>query len=98
MRIRVPIYVRIPLKMRKKVRMENGAWAIIEFKYERRGTFCILCGHMGHSYHFCKILFQTSMEDLERGWAHGSKRRRDVPVDPEENDVCGRKERQSREG
>ena len=68
MRIRVLLDVWLPLKTRKKIRMEDGAWAYIEFKYERMGTFCFLCGQMGHFDHFCNILFKTQSEELEKGW------------------------------
>ena len=44
MRIRVLVDVRVPLQRREKKRMENGAWAIIEFKYEKLGTLASFVG------------------------------------------------------
>ena len=56
MRIRVFLDVRVPLKRKRKVRIVNGEWAMISFTYERLGTFCFLCGLLGHSDHFCSKL------------------------------------------
>ena len=40
MHIQVMLDARGPLKRRKRIRMESGAWAIIQFKYERLQAFC----------------------------------------------------------
>lgn len=43
MRIGALLDVRVLLKWKKKMRMANGAWAMISFKYERLGSFYFLC-------------------------------------------------------
>ena len=71
MRIRVLLDVRLPLKRRKKIRMEDGAWAYIEFKYERMGTFCSLCGHMGTPITFVISYSKHNPKSWRGGGVHG---------------------------
>ena len=53
MRIRVRIDVRLLLKKWKKIRTAGRDWSIVNFKYERLGVFCFICGVMGHTDGFC---------------------------------------------
>ena len=94
MLIRVLLDVKEHLKRRKKIRMENGAWAMISFKYERLGTLCFLCGKLGHSDRLCPLQFRARGEVWE--WGLGQK----APVRRARasggSDGYGRKEGRSR--
>ncbi|XP_031106836.1 uncharacterized protein LOC116011413 [Ipomoea triloba] len=52
-RIRVSINVTKPLRKGMRLKVENGDWVMVEFKYERLPTFCFLCGIIGHGEKFC---------------------------------------------
>jgi hypothetical protein len=49
MRIRVLVDVRLPLKRHKKIKKQGDGSKLVQFKYERLGTFCYVCGILGHS-------------------------------------------------
>lgn len=68
MRIRVAVDVRYPLKRCKKIRKPGGEWFLTNFKYERLGSFCFLCGRLGHTEHFCELLFANPECDAKREW------------------------------
>lgn len=68
MRVRVAVDVRYPLKRCKKIRKPGGDWFIAQFKYERLGSFCFVCGRLGHTERFCEILFQSSDDNKKREW------------------------------
>lgn len=53
MRIKLNIDVRNPLKRFKKIKVPRGDWSLVKFQYERLGTFCFLCGILGHTDKFC---------------------------------------------
>jgi hypothetical protein len=57
MRMRVRIDVRLPLKKDTKVMNKEGKWCTVKFKYEKLGTFCLVCGIMGHAENKCEIPF-----------------------------------------
>ncbi|XP_074347434.1 uncharacterized protein LOC141686290 [Apium graveolens] len=48
-RVRVRLDVQRPLKRRMKIKREGGSWNWINFKYERMGNFCFVCGIIGHT-------------------------------------------------
>lgn len=52
--------VRSPLKRRKRIRLATKNRASVSFEYESLGTFCFICGLLGHSDRFCRQLFQSS--------------------------------------
>ncbi|MCI08776.1 DUF4283 domain protein, partial [Trifolium medium] len=47
--VRVLVDVRLPLKRYKKIKKPEGESSIVYFKYERLGTFCYVCGLLGHA-------------------------------------------------
>lgn len=55
MRIRVSLDVQQPLKRFKKVKKQGGEWVVVQFKYERLGSFCFICGILGHSDRECSL-------------------------------------------
>ncbi|MCI44459.1 hypothetical protein A2U01_0065698, partial [Trifolium medium] len=66
MRIRVLIDIRLPLKKSKKIKKPGGEGKTVVFKYERLGTFCYICGMLGHSEFRCPKLFNDP--DAKREW------------------------------
>lgn len=68
MRLKVNVDVRFPLKKEKKVRKLGGEWKVVKFKYEKLGTFCYLCGVLGHTDQFCEKNFQMEVDDGSCGW------------------------------
>lgn len=56
MRIRVLINVRKPLKISKKIKKQSGEAHAVHFKYEILGSFCYLCGKLGHVDYFCELI------------------------------------------
>jgi hypothetical protein len=69
MRIRVLVDVRLPLKRYKKIKKGEGDSKLVHFKYERLGTFCYVCGLLGHSESRCPKLFDMTETDGARGWS-----------------------------
>jgi hypothetical protein len=68
MRIRVLVDIRLPLKRAKKIKKPDGEGRIVNFKYERLGTFCYICGMLGHSEMHCPTLFETQATAANRAW------------------------------
>ncbi|XP_045807554.1 uncharacterized protein LOC123904150 [Trifolium pratense] len=68
MRIRVLIDVRLPLKKSKKIKKPGEESKLIQFKYERLGTFCYVCGLLGHAENKCPKLFDMETTKVVRGW------------------------------
>jgi hypothetical protein len=69
MRIHVLVDVRLPLKRTKKIKKPEGESRIVQFRYERLGTFCYICGLMGHSDSRCPKLFEMGDSDVKREWS-----------------------------
>jgi hypothetical protein len=68
MRIRVLVDIRMPLKKSKKIKKAGGDSVLVHFKYERLGTFCYVCGLLGHSENKCPTLFEKETTTVMRGW------------------------------
>jgi 14-3-3 protein epsilon len=68
MRIRVLIDVRKPLKRQKKIKKQGAESIMVQFKYERLGTFCYVCGILGHSDLKCPKLFDATDAEIRREW------------------------------
>lgn len=48
-----------PLHRRMKIKREGGSWSWINFKYEMLGTFCFVCGIVGHTERDCNIVYEN---------------------------------------
>jgi 14-3-3 protein epsilon len=70
MRIRVRVDVRQPLKKDKKVKSAGGDWCTVNFKYEKLGIFCFVCGIMGHAENKCVVRFSMERDDGIRVWSN----------------------------
>jgi 14-3-3 protein epsilon len=68
MRLKVRIDVTKPLQHCWKVRANEGNYVQIIFKYEKLGTFCYLCGVLGHTDKNCPKRFDMDQDDGVRGW------------------------------
>lgn len=68
MRLRVLLDVRKPLLRSKKIRKEGGLPVIATFKYEKLGSFCYLCGLLGHNDDLCPQLLTLRNDTGVRGW------------------------------
>jgi 14-3-3 protein epsilon len=69
MRIRVKIDVRKPLKKNYRVQNHEGEWCTVNFKYEKLGIFCFVCGIMGHAENKCEVRFSMEQDDGSREWS-----------------------------
>ncbi|KAK6115860.1 hypothetical protein DH2020_008129 [Rehmannia glutinosa] len=54
MRIKVGVDVRLPLKRCKKVKLQGEDWYVVNFMYERLGSFCFVCGMLSYIDLFCE--------------------------------------------
>jgi hypothetical protein len=70
MRLRVKVDVRKPLKKNTKVKNKEGGWCEVQFKYEKLGIFCFVCGIMGHAENKCEIRFAMEHDDGVREWSN----------------------------
>jgi hypothetical protein len=70
MRLRVKVDVRQPLKRNTKVKNKEGGWCEVQFKYEKLGIFCFVCGIMGHAENKCEVRFSMEQDDGVRGWSN----------------------------
>jgi 14-3-3 protein epsilon len=69
MRLRVRVDVRQPLKKDTKVKSIGGEWCTVNFKYEKLGMFCFICGIMGHSENKCEVRYAMENDNGVRGWS-----------------------------
>jgi hypothetical protein len=69
MRVRVKVDVRQPLKKGQRVRDKEGDWCMVNFKYEKLGVFCFVCGIMGHAENKCEVRFAMEIDDGRREWS-----------------------------
>lgn len=67
-RIRVTMDVDKPLKRKMKIKREGNTWSWINFKYERLGTFCFVCGMLGHSDRDCPIVYANPEKVIDRAY------------------------------
>lgn len=67
-RIRVLLDINKPLKRRLKIKREGDNWSWLNFKYERLGTFCFVCGIIGHSERDCNIVYAHPEKMVEKAY------------------------------
>lgn len=67
-RIRVAMNIEKPLKRRMKLKRSESSWNWINFKYERMGSFCFVCGVIGHSERECSIVYANPEKTIERAY------------------------------
>lgn len=72
-RVRVSLNVEKPLKRRMKIKREGDNWSWLNFKYERLGTFCFVCGIIGHSERDCSVVYANPDKVIDK--AYGSRLR-----------------------
>lgn len=65
MRIRVNMDIGKPLKRRMRIK-EGGDWNWLNLKYERLGTFCFVCGMLGHFERDCSVIYANPEKDIPR--------------------------------
>ncbi|GMJ05091.1 hypothetical protein HRI_004178300 [Hibiscus trionum] len=68
MRIRVVMDIRIPLKRKKKLKLQNGRDHYVRFEYERLTLFCFICGLLGHGESFCPLRTVKDPSAITFGW------------------------------
>jgi hypothetical protein len=69
MRLKVRVDIRQPLKKETRVKNQGGAWCTVNFKYEKLGVFCFVCGIIGHSENRCAIRFSMAEDYGSRAWS-----------------------------
>lgn len=68
---RVLLNVEKPLKRRMRIKREGDGWSWLNFKYERLGTFCFVCGILGHSERECSIVYANPDKQVRKLMGHG---------------------------
>lgn len=67
-RIRVSVNIEKPLKRRLRIKREGDSWSWLNFKYERLGTFCFVCGILGHSERDCNVVYANPDKQVEKAY------------------------------
>jgi hypothetical protein len=44
---------------------------VVNFKYEKLGTFCFVYGVLGHTKNKCEVRLSNSNGDVQRRWYNG---------------------------
>lgn len=65
-RVRVTLNIHKPLKRRMKIKREGGNSSWVNFKYERIGNFCFVCGIIRHTERECNIVYENPDKEVER--------------------------------
>ncbi|MCH97451.1 hypothetical protein A2U01_0018446, partial [Trifolium medium] len=70
MRLKVRVDVTKPLKKNTRVKNIVGEWCTVNFKYEKLGIFCFVCGIMGHTENKCAVRHDMENDNGEREWSN----------------------------
>ena len=62
--------IRQPLKIGKKIKVNGGEWCVVNFKYEKLGTFYFVCGVPGHSENKCEVRFSQPDVVIPKRWSN----------------------------
>nr|GLL21696.1 uncharacterized protein LOC109154879 [Ipomoea trifida] len=66
-----------------RLKRDNGAWVVVDFRYERLPTFCFFCGVLGHGDKYChKVLrgVDPALEMPYGSWLRAGMRRTTTPA------------------
>nr|GLL21695.1 uncharacterized protein LOC109184755 [Ipomoea trifida]GME04864.1 uncharacterized protein LOC109184755 [Ipomoea batatas]GME17380.1 uncharacterized protein LOC109184755 [Ipomoea batatas] len=66
-----------------RLKRDNGAWVVVDFRYERLPTFCFFCGVLGHGDKYChKVLrgVDPALEMPYGSWLRAGMRRTATPA------------------
>lgn len=88
MRIRVAVDVGRPLRRCKKINKPGGDSFIVQFKYERLGSFCFVCGALGHTERFCEILFSSKDKNMKGNGVYGYGHLTNALYNPKHQSGC----------
>jgi len=69
MRLKVRFDIRQPLKI-GKIKANGGERCVVNFKYEKIGTFCFVCGVIGHSENKCEVRFSQPDVVIPKRWSN----------------------------
>jgi len=67
-RLKVRFDIKQPLKIGKMIKTNGGEWCVVNFKYEKLGTFCFVCGVLGHSENKCEVRFSQPDVTIPKRW------------------------------
>jgi len=70
MRLKVKFDIRQPLKIGKKIKANGGEWCVVNFKYDKLGTFYFVCGVLRHSESKCEVRFSQPNVAIPKRWSN----------------------------
>jgi hypothetical protein len=70
MRLKVRFDIRQPLKIGNKIKANEGEWCVVNFKYEKLGTLCFVCGVLEHNENNCEVRFSQPDVMIPKRWAN----------------------------
>lgn len=68
MKLRVAIPVNEPLKKSFEFVLTDGAAVTVNFRYEKLGNFCYVCGLLGHTEGYCQKRFEAGFVEGDNQW------------------------------
>lgn len=68
MRLKIRIDVRRPLKRKKKICKKDKSEVMVNYKYEKLGEFCFICGLLSHTERFCQKKLEAGSGEVNKEW------------------------------
>lgn len=68
MRLKIRLDVRKPLKRRKKICKKDKTEIMVNYKYEKLGDFCFVCGMLSHTKRVCQKKLEAGAEEIVKDW------------------------------